>query len=206
MADITNATTDVTIFAPDGVNAMQVNSDNEGLVYDDKVYQKITNLVDKTSTAWQYYSDEDKAFMLVKENGEPAAATETDWILVKNPAASGHYLRIKRFMAYIGKVNLAALWRVYKNPTITTNGTALTPRNKRDLSVASEFTAYFQPTISARGTLLTAFGATTGHIINDEDLSLTFLENENMLITLEASLKSNPYGITIEWAEQEIPI
>ena len=85
-----------------------------------------------------------------------ATGAERDFILLKNPSGSGKVVNIHEIVMTVDE-NIGATYRfkLYLNPTITSNGTSITPVNARQVgTVAVSSTVYYTPTISTRGTLV----------------------------------------------------
>lgn len=81
---------------------------------------------------------------------------EKPLILLRNPATSENKILITHFKFGTDSSNVRSLVRIYKMPTITSNGTALTPTNTYvgpDLP-ASSVEAYKFPTLSDNGDVL----------------------------------------------------
>lgn len=99
---------------------------------------------------------DDKAFTITTELVTIDTNTEKDMILFKNPSSSGKATLVTHFKFGTDSSNVRTLVRVYSNPTVTTNGTALSLTNTHIKSSppASSMEAYKFPTISNRGDVL----------------------------------------------------
>lgn len=129
--------------------------------------------------------------------------SQTAFYLLKNPVASSKSLRLDKIILGLG--SNAGTFRIYRAPTITSNGTALTISNKhiQTSPTATVMQAFSQPTISANGTLLRPVSLTTsiGQVeLNYEGLFI--LEaGFNLLITAQNSQNNSPTYVTCEWIE-----
>lgn len=85
-----------------------------------------------------------------------ATATEIRLILFRNPAGSGKTVYLQRLQILLTNTgNSSGVIRGYISPTITTNGTTLTPVNTNvgGGGAATIVNAYSSPTLSALGTM-----------------------------------------------------
>lgn len=158
------------------------------------------NLVARTPKPWQSFTDSGKGFGVVTDAFLLATTNKTDVMLIKNPSASGIITRLKRLHTSPNRdfVNI----EIYRNPTITSNGTSLTPFNHK-LSGGSATTQVFQsPVISSRGTLV--FTGKLGAFLNPIDFELAkFLESgESLLIVLQARVINIEVDLTLDFAEE----
>jgi len=192
MADIPTSTDNVTIFDPTGTRYAEVTTDNELKTWSKQV-----------SYPWQYWVEQQKGFVLPATFTITTKNTEYDVFLLRNPLASGIDLHWWKF--YLGSTTTATtiILRAYRTPTITTNGTAQTPRNLRLSGPASVVPVYAAPTIAARGTLMqnVLLNSNNGTFIKIEELGYQIEPNEDMLITMEASSNGTLTYITALWAE-----
>lgn len=130
-----------------------------------------------------------------------ANKNEADILLVRNAVASGIHLH---WWQYIFNVLTSAnvVVRGYRNPTITTNGTALTPHNLNADGSGAISNWYINPTISARGTLMEQFAVNSQTFtVKEEDLGYGVIEGEDMLISLQASSANTTIQFNALWAE-----
>jgi len=148
---------------------------------------------------WQADTYNGKGFSVITGDITIANTDENNFFLLKNPNASGKLVRIWESIISMTKGTGSAFsnFRIYKNPTITANGTALTINKIRSSQSASSVcSAYYNPTISARGTLIDKFVIATDHFGELIDNLGRYLEaNENMLVTIEPQNS----GITVTY-------
>jgi len=182
MSDISlNESDEVTIADSAGVNKLTVNSDGStnAFVIIDSLLNKLYSL--------------SLSFNL------PSNGTETRVILIKNPNASGKILKLE-YMLFAGS---GPTIRIYADPTITTNGTAVTPvATNVGNATASVITPFTSPTISANGSQILAdiLSNQTASRIDMRHL-ITVAENNNMLITGQPTSNNTLIQITLVWAE-----
>jgi hypothetical protein len=154
----------------------------------------------------QQLADEGKIFVaLVDSLNLGNGSDEKDVFLLKNPAASGYTLQLKQVIVSSVKASGGTNLRYYRAATITSDGTALTERNKRDDSTTGVGVAFQSPTISARGNKLGIFGVIGGSQLSIvEDYELRVPEGGNMIITLEQPASNQTFSLNVIWAE--IPV
>jgi hypothetical protein len=141
----------------------------------------------------------------------PLAATETPVFLIKNPNGSGKKLKVSLLILGISpSVGSATgntdLFRLYADPTITTNGTALTINNLDTQTgpPASSMTAFFSPTIASNGTKLGTYcvSSQAGSLTISQNASRVLDANHNWLITQTGIVNGTATGIIqLEWIE-----
>ena len=132
---------------------------------------------------------------------QPTSGTDNPLVLLKNPNASGKTVYIS-FIAYgISVANVLGTIRIYKNPTITANGTAQTiTAFGTGSTVATLFTT---PTISANGTLLStwAHGQNSNSLLIPTNYEITVPANSNLLITGSPGSNNRQAEMSIRWVE-----
>lgn len=120
----------------------------------------------------------------------PITTVETPVFLFKNPNASGKIVKIqKMYMSAVGGANITE-FNIYLNPTILTNGTAITAVGRRQTGQSTLSTTLSKiPTVSANGTLVEVHRITAGTAeeVVDFDFSLWLEGNNNFLITVTES-------------------
>jgi hypothetical protein len=148
------------------------------------------------------YTANDQYFQ-VQYDTTPGDLLEHDTLLITNPPGSGKTFLLSKFITTGYGKAVGAIWRLYDNPIITTNGTALTILNRKlGSTVASDLNAYREPTISARGTYYQSLLANDNETtIVNANFSLHLPENRSMLMTLQVSSKDYPIQFNASWAE-----
>jgi len=170
--------------------------------YLDTVETKLQTLID--GNLWQRAVLAGTGFVATTNNITVPNANETVFILIKNPSSSGKTARLHRLT--IGsdenQANKMAFYRIYRDPTITNNGTALNINNLKKGAGASALTAFKLPTISANGTLLAVGNA--GAVVQSTDymdLGNLISSGENILITIDATASNFDFFVTAYWEE-----
>jgi hypothetical protein len=151
-----------------------------------------------------------KGFSVVSEV-LPGAATETPVFLIKNPVGSGKKMKVSLLIFGISpSVGSATgntdLFRLYADPTITTNGTALTINNLDTQTgpPASAMTAFSSPTVTANGTKLGTYcvSSQAGSLTIPQNASRVLDVGHNWLITQVGIVNGAATGIIqLEWIE-----
>lgn len=122
-------------------------------------------------------------------------AAETDLILIRNPAASGKLLELyEQFFALPGESSsTTCIIKVYKNPTVTLNGTALTIGGLRNGQATAVQLANVSPVISARGIQVQEYNVTYQSLPPRHIDLIRFIEQgESILITGTPSASTTP--------------
>ncbi len=128
-----------------------------------------------------------------------AGTTETPFLLLRNPNASGKTVKIYK-MNFIG----TGLFRMYSLPTITVNGTTVAPQLRKITSGAQGNVglATTLPTATSNGTLLQTYSNTAQAIGILEFPSYIILPaNTSLLITTAMGANNTLTYALIEWAE-----
>jgi len=216
MADVPDRTQDVSIYGPNGSIGAEVNVDNEQLTHDQHAIDQLTlianetgDISNKTATSWQFFAENDLAFVSDYSATIGSPANETDFILLHNPVASGYIVRIKAYAFSISTASTTAQFSFYKDVTVTTDGTPLSIENYRTNGVTGVATTYHTPTIADRGEIFKTFSLNSGGVgISrlDEDLAVYVLEGEHFLITVYPSSVNKSFSANLSWAEELIPV
>jgi len=157
-----------------------------------------TPSVDSTPNLWQRITFAEKGFIAATNSITIAGVTETDFFLFRNPGASGKTVRFKEFR--IGLGGPRSTIRIYRQPTITLVGTALTIFPIKG-STVSGMNAYQSPTIAARGLFIETIQVVTGTLIYEFDLSRYLTAGGDTLITVQSSSGGLEHSFTGLWAE-----
>jgi hypothetical protein len=151
----------------------------------------------------KWYSDVSagKGFITTIDLTNITSGLETNFFLINNPNASGKV--IKLYNIKMGLLSGKSVIRFYLNPTITTNGTALTINKLLTSGTASIASAYSAPTTSARGTMLSAIQIDFGQLLDvNYDLARFIQPNENLLISVDGSASGLDYTLSLLWEEE----
>lgn len=157
----------------------------------------ITVVLDDTSTA-----RDGKLYFVNTGFNSIATPTETVYFLIKNPSGSGKVVTLEQMILTTDE-NIGATYRVrlYLNPTITANGTTLTPVNARQVgTVAVSSTTHRSPTISANGTLVFVTNVTIGNNLIDAG-SILLDPNNNYLVTVQTDNTAS-FNLLVNFSEQ----
>ena len=144
------------------------------------------------------------AYSVVVPTRSNAATTEVAVLWVSNPAGSGVTSRAHSlYVAPDGlSTNEEIIIRLYRNPTVTSNGTAATINSSRPRkAVTSKMLAYTLPTTSSNGTKIAEFYATTAFALMEDSLSLFFDQGQSLLITVQQSSNGINYTTDLTWRE-----
>lgn len=133
--------------------------------------------------------------------------TDTAMLLLKNPALSGKNLKLY-FRSYnVDITNVACRFRLFLNPTITADGTAITIRPAtQTLNPATVATAFTNPTVTALGTLLdtNVIGQNNSGFTLLDELALWLQPGNNWLVGATSASNSRPVEIVMKWVEELI--
>jgi hypothetical protein len=150
------------------------------------------------------YASQDKLYSIVSEINLSGTG-EVDAFLFRNPTGSGKVVYITKLIAcLISSVSAEVRIRVYKSPTVTVNGTAVTvsPARIGGSPPASIVLCNSLPTISARGTQIRIFNSANSGTFTDDINSRIILEaNTSLLITGQSTSTNKPLGLNLAWIE-----
>lgn len=200
MADLdTPETSEVTVADSDGGNKLTVNADGS-------INSQITSLPDSAPTAATIvqYVDDEKVFAYSNEIEMATSDTDNPLLLITNPTSSGKTLYLYLITGGIGVENNYAHFKLWGQPTITSNGTSVTPRNRNiGSSTSSVVNVYELPTISDNGNLheMKTYGQNNNSVNFEIDFALFVPENKSILITGSPKSNSRDATLTVVWAE-----
>lgn len=147
--------------------------------------------------------NEENSFTVTTNLVTVSGVSEAAFLLLKNPSTSGIEFLVTHFVTGTDSTSARTIWRAYADPTITTNGTALTIVNThiKTSPEASLMEAYKLPTISVNGQILNMK-------INPADASSSGINRyyrvspgHNLLITVENSVSNAKTFTDIYWLE-----
>lgn len=132
---------------------------------------------------------------------QPTAGTDNPLYYIRNPNGSGKTLYL-RFIAYgIAVANVSGVVKVWKNPTVSANGTAQTVVSFGGGTTVVLLTSV--PTVTSNGTQLT--DAVTGQNSNSTTLDINFeiliAPNNSVLITGNPLSNNRQAEISLRWIE-----
>lgn len=132
---------------------------------------------------------------------QPTAGSDNPLILLKNPSGSGKTVYLS-FVAYgINVANVLGNIRIFKSPTITSNGTSETVQSFGGGTTAVNL--YSTPTISANGTLISSFvtGQNSSSVLVPINFEISVAANSNILITGNPGSNNRNAEISMRWIE-----
>lgn len=129
-------------------------------------------------------------------------AVETDMLLFRNTSPSV----VVRLFEQIPSIpdagsGVRSVFRIYKNPTVTADGTAVSIGALRNNQAASICQAFSLPTISARGILVNVYGIINTPVIRNLSLARFVEPGESILFTATPSAVATNHGLTQAWSE-----
>ena len=123
---------------------------------------------------------------------------EADYVLIKNPSSSGKIFQLLQ-LNYSNNADTLLL-KMYRDPTITSNGTSVSLVNFVKGGASTVLELYYTPTISVRGTII--FVQSDKKSINEINLfsSRPIQPGESLLITSETGSGKTHY-VTFAFGE-----
>lgn len=157
-----------------------------------------------TSTGVQDYVNQSKMFSASFDITAASAGSNNPLLLFRNPSGSGKVVYIYSIQAGCAVANVSFKFRLFANPTVTSNGTARTPRQRNigSATVASSLINTL-PTVSSSGNELSALvnGQNTNSVVFAEGFSIEVQPNNAFLITGDPLSNNRAAVITITWVE-----
>ena len=150
------------------------------------------------------YTNADKVFSVSSKLNAALSSVENPMFLIRNPTGSGKKIYIVRGEAGTTDANITVDVRVFSSPTVTANGTVVTPVNNKVGSVAaSSVLANSLPTVSANGSVLrdVVNGQNSNSVPFAQDSAIIMPENSAILITARPSTNGREVAITLIWIE-----
>lgn len=188
MADITSAEATEVIIA-DGTNdanRLLVNA------FGDTVQQTLFN----------YLVSQDKVFTVTVSVLAAVGDADNGIVLLKNPNASGKTMRLRRIYASTDVTNTQVTFKILYAPTITLDGTAVTPRNNLiGSSTASVMAVYSLPTLSVLGTAIFTYAVPQNGSTGEIDVNIDVQANQNIVFAANPASNNRRVHITAIWAE-----
>ena len=141
------------------------------------------------------------------------ATTETNYLLIRNPGASGKNLYIDRFIADLATSTEAGIFRVYFNPTSISGGTAGAITNR---FIGSAVTSDMTTTYASTGALITATTSAANRlfsftkpasqdtVIFDCPDELVLKPGNDIIVTAFLAAKTSVATVTVLWKELTI--
>jgi len=134
-----------------------------------------------------------------------ATNAETSFLLLKNPSGSGKSLSLTKVFVGLLFNNQNGFFNIYFDPTITSNGTALTISNTNRLSspIASTMQAFNLPTTTSFGTkiLTMPIQQNSSAVQYPLEETIKLSEGKNLLISIDNAANNMPTCINAHWLE-----
>jgi len=148
---------------------------------------------------WQVMSSQSKAFITTTSVVIPSQTAPI--FLLKNPSTD-KIMRVKSI--HITSTDEENIIFIYKNGTITSNGTYVAINNLKDLAISSSMLVYRTPTTSSYGTkLIESVNSDEEFFVFNFELALYINPGENLLVVGKKGNNSNSNGtVTVMFGEE----
>ncbi len=181
------------------LQAISAASSNSQKVED--LLQEITDNISGSGNKWQQNVLLGKAYVVTTNVITIAGTSETAFLLLKNPSGSGKTIRIQKILFGMEGIISISTYRIYRDPTITANGTVLTPINLLKGGSYGVLSVFRAPTITGNGTLMVVDTFTPHSPDYDLDLGFLISPNENILITIDPTTANLLHMATVYYME-----
>lgn len=132
------------------------------------------------------------------------STAETPLLLIRNPVSSGRTMKVSKII--LGSpLGGTISYRFYLNPTVTANGTTLTPVGKKQVGMATPVTLFSTlPTVSANGTFfgMNAVDSGSQDLVVPYENGLWLEPNNAILVTVKQSTAPNGGHMTWDFSEE----
>jgi len=182
------------------LQAISAASSNSQKVED--LLQEITDNISGSGNKWQQNVLLGKAYVVTTNVITIAGTSETAFLLLKNPSGSGKTIRIQKILFGMEGIISISTYRIYRDPTITANGTVLTPINLLKGGSYGVLSVFRAPTITGNGTLMVVDTFTPHSPDYDLDLGFLISPNENILITIDPTTANLLHMATVYYMEE----
>lgn len=131
-------------------------------------------------------------------------SAEHDYVFIRNPGSSESKIVMKKLRLSCRSNGAVSIFRLYKGPTDTANGTNLAENNLNFKSgaAAAELRTYKNPTMTAKGTLIHMFIVEAAKT-EEFEVNFRFPKNTKLLLTVKNSGTNQKVGAEIEWTEEK---
>lgn len=143
----------------------------------------------------------DKTFGFAIGINQPTAGSDNPLIYLRNPSGSGKIFYLG-FRSYgIAVANVLGTVRLYRNPTVSANGTSQTVVQFGTATTVTLVTTV--PTVTSFGTLINSevSGQNTSSLQTNYDYKVAILAGESLLITGDPGSNNRQAEISIRWIE-----
>ena len=159
-----------------------------------------------TTTFVDEYATFGKAFTTSTDLVSISGTSEQAFLLLRNPSGSGKKILTSHFNFGLDTTTAREIIRVYKNPTVTSDGTGLTISNTliKSSPPSSSCEAYKSPTVSANGSLLNMTIMPANQPSRGFNRFYLVEPGNSILVTVELSVGSVDGFLDIYWIEDLI--
>lgn len=132
---------------------------------------------------------------------QPTASTDNPLLYLRNPSGSGKIIYLDMLIYGIAVANVLGVVRLYRNPTVTVNGTAQTVVQFGGNSTIALLTSV--PTVTANGTLLDTgvFGQNSTSLEVHYDYTVAVMPGSSLLITGAPGSNNRQAELSVRWVE-----
>ena len=135
----------------------------------------------------------------------PSSSTETNIVLIKNPSSSGLLASFYRFIMDCITKGGQATFRFYTNPTVTSNGTAVSIGNRHiGHANTSSIQVFKSPVTSSAGAkfITLSVGKDSNSFYFPLQGSIILAQNNSLLITGQPEANNRIVSLSAAWAEE----
>lgn len=136
-----------------------------------------------------------------------AGAGEHDYMLIRNPNSTTVNARIISMRVGTNANNVTTVFRLYRKPVTTANGTGLKEESLKLAAGAertSELKCYRDPSVTTRGTLIGIIVSPDGSPSLPSEIQYQLEANQKMLITVQNSVNNKESHVDIAWIESPV--
>lgn len=128
--------------------------------------------------------------------------TERAYLLIRNPASSGHTCRVRRVI-FAAPASGSSIYKIYFGPNVSNNGTAVTVVKGSSTAPANNCLVTSLPTVSVNGNIFRSLSVSTSSASFDDEFNygLWIAPGESVLFTVTQSLVGQAGSVNIEWGE-----
>lgn len=157
----------------------------------------------------QYYCDTNQLYSAAADINCVTASTDNRILLFRNPSGSGKKIFVWAIVAGSTVTNVAIQFKVFANPTITSNGSTITayPRNIGNSQPSAVGLVTSLPTITANGGFISNISVgqnTASSIIFDSSFSVCIQPGNSILLTGNPTSNNRNAAVSIIWAEVNV--
>ncbi len=157
----------------------------------------------QVSDTGEMYSMWGMHYSYTTNNISMAVATERAAVLIDNPSGNTKTVKVRSFM-FSATLAGTSIFRIYRAPTVTVNGTIGTIVNHRNTAtVASGISIYTLPTVTANGTIFYScqFEGPGNPTEKNYNYSLWLEPNNKLLVTFQHSTVGQSMMFGLDFAE-----